>query len=60
MVELRQESDLLKLDVMPQATVKDLALLRLRADLPRYAPDGPAGFGLTAGAGAASGEAEDD
>lgn len=45
---------------MPQATVKDLALLRLRADLPRYAPDGPAGFGLTAGAGAASGEAEDD
>lgn len=33
-------------DVMLEAKAKDLALLRLRADLPRYAPDVAARFGL--------------
>ncbi|TCM53162.1 hypothetical protein C8J36_107124 [Rhizobium sp. PP-F2F-G48] len=32
---------------MPEATAKDLALLRLRPDLLRYAPDVAARFGLT-------------
>lgn len=41
----------LEFDVMLEAKVKDLALMRLRADLPRYAPDVAARFGLTDAAG---------
>jgi UV DNA damage endonuclease len=37
----------LEFDVMLEAKVKDLALIRLRPDLVRYAPDVAAGFGLT-------------
>jgi UV DNA damage endonuclease len=37
-------------DVMLEAKVKDLALLRLRADLARYAPDLAPRFGIEAGA----------
>jgi UV DNA damage endonuclease len=33
-------------DVMLEAKMKDLALLRLRRDLPRYAPDVALRFGL--------------
>ena len=42
----------LVLDVMLQAKVKDLALLRLRRDLPRYAPDQALQFGPEPVAGA--------
>ena len=38
----------LTFDVMLEAKAKDLALLRLRRDLPRYAPDQAARFGLGA------------
>ena len=38
-------------DVMLEAKAKDLALLRLRRDLPAYAPDVAARFGLTAESG---------
>ena len=38
----------LKFDVMLEAKVKDLALVRLRADLLRYAPEIAARFGLVA------------
>ena len=38
----------LDFDVMLEAKVKDLALIRLRPDLLRYAPDVAAGFGLSA------------
>lgn len=37
----------LEFDVMLEAKAKDLALLRLRLDLLKYAPDVAAGFGLT-------------
>jgi UV DNA damage endonuclease len=40
--------DGLKFDVMLEAKVKDLALIRLRPDLLRYAPDVAARFGLSA------------
>jgi len=43
-------------DVMLEAKAKDLALLRLRRDIPRYAPEEAERFGLTAGAWAAEGE----
>ena len=36
----------LEFDVMLEAKAKDLALLRLRADLLRYAPDTAARFGI--------------
>ena len=36
-------------DVMLECKLKDVALLRLRADLPRYAPDVAARFGLEGG-----------
>jgi UV DNA damage endonuclease len=42
---LRQVEGLV-FDVMLEAKVKDLALLRLRRDLPRYAPDQAPRFGL--------------
>ena len=48
----------LDFDVMLEAKVKDLALIRLRPDLLRYAPDVAADFGLTA-AETALFEAED-
>jgi UV DNA damage endonuclease len=38
----------LDFDVMLEAKVKDLALIRLRPDLLRYAPDVAARFGLSA------------
>ncbi|WP_062209947.1 UV DNA damage repair endonuclease UvsE [Aureimonas sp. AU12] len=38
----------LEFDVMLEAKAKDLALLRLRSDLPRYAPDVAARFGFKA------------
>ena len=43
---------------MLEAKVKDLALIRLRPDMLRYAPDVAAGFGLSAEV-AARFEAED-
>jgi len=43
----------LEFDVMLEAKAKDLALLRLRPDLLRYAPDVAARFGLQAEAAAA-------
>ena len=43
---MRQAGDL-AFDVMLEAKVKDLALMRLRLDLLRYAPDVAAQFGLT-------------
>ena len=49
----------LDFDVMLEAKAKDLALLRLRPDLPRYAPDVAARFGLEAGDAAAL-DAEED
>jgi UV DNA damage endonuclease len=39
--------DGLEFDVMLEAKVKDLALIRLRPDLLRYAPDVAARFGLS-------------
>jgi UV DNA damage endonuclease len=44
---MRQMADL-RFDVMLEAKAKDLALIRLRKDLLRYAPDVAARFGLTA------------
>ncbi len=44
----RTHSDLV-FDVMLEAKAKDLALLRLRQDLARYAPDVAVRFGITAG-----------
>lgn len=44
---LRMVSDAPEFDVMLEAKAKDLALLRLRRDLPRYAPDVAARFGLS-------------
>ena len=49
----------LDFDVMLEAKAKDLALLRLRPDLLRYAPDVAARFGLKPGQAAAL-EAEED
>jgi UV DNA damage endonuclease len=43
---MRQMADL-DFDVMLEAKAKDLALIRLRKDLLRYAPDVAARFGLT-------------
>ncbi len=40
-------ADGLEFDVMLEAKVKDLALVRLRPDLLRYAPDVAARFGLS-------------
>lgn len=40
------EGDTPAFDIMIEAKAKDLALLRLRRDLPRYAPDVAARFGL--------------
>lgn len=47
---LRAAPDLVA-DVMLEAKAKDLALLRLRRDLPRYAPDVAARFGLAPAVG---------
>ena len=44
---MRSVSDLREFDVMLEAKAKDLALLRLRQDLLRYAPDVAARFGLS-------------
>jgi UV DNA damage endonuclease len=44
-----REANGLDFDVMLEAKAKDLALLRLRADLLRFAPDVAARFGLSAG-----------
>lgn len=44
-----READGLLFDIMLEAKVKDLALLRLRADLVDYAPDVAARFGLQGG-----------
>ncbi len=49
----------LRFDVMLEAKVKDLALLRLRRDLQRYAPDVAARFGLAPLDGAAEPEADE-
>ncbi len=46
----------LDFDVMLEAKAKDLALLRLRADLARYAPDVAARFGIDGGEAAAGTE----
>ena len=45
-------SDVKPFDVMLEAKMKDLALVRLRKDLARYAPDVAAMFGLEAAEGA--------
>ena len=44
---MRSMSDLRDFDVMLEAKAKDLALIRLRHDLLRYAPDVAARFGLS-------------
>ena len=49
----------LEFDVMLEAKTKDLSLLKLRADLFRYAPDVAARFGIRAGDGAGLAESED-
>ena len=54
---MREAKDL-AFDVMLEAKVKDMALIRLRPDMLRYAPDVAAQFGLTAAVKAAL-EAED-
>ena len=41
-------AEALEFDVMLESKAKDLALIRLRQDMPRYAPDVAARFGLTA------------
>ena len=41
-------ADGLEYDVMLESKAKDLALIRLRPDMLRYAPDAAARFGLTA------------
>ena len=46
---MRQMVDL-EFDVMLEAKAKDLALIRLRQDLLRYAPDVAGRFGLTSAA----------
>jgi UV DNA damage endonuclease len=43
-----RQAEGLAFDVMLEAKAKDLALLRLRSDLPRFAPDVAARFGLSA------------
>ncbi|WP_211657935.1 hypothetical protein [Paracoccus subflavus] len=43
-----REAGNLDFDVMLEAKTKDLALMRLRSDLPRYAPDVGLRFGLRA------------
>jgi UV DNA damage endonuclease len=48
----------LEFDVMLEAKAKDLALLRLRQDLLRYAPDVAARFGLANGTAVADEELE--
>ena len=48
----------LTFDVMLEAKAKDLALLRLRRDLPRYAPDQAPRFGLEPAAPAGAEETE--
>jgi UV DNA damage endonuclease len=48
----------LEFDVMLEAKVKDLALIRLRADLLRYAPDIASRFGLSGEMAAEANEAE--
>jgi UV DNA damage endonuclease len=45
-------------DVMLEAKAKDLALLRLRRDLPRYAPDVAARFGIAPAASEISSDAD--
>jgi UV DNA damage endonuclease len=49
-VTFMRQTEGLDFDVMLEAKVKDLALLRLRLDLLRYAPDIAAHFGLAADA----------
>ena len=49
----------LTFDVMLEAKAKDLALLRLRRDLPRYAPDQAPRFGLDPAAAGAADEREE-
>ena len=49
----------LTFDVMLEAKAKDLALLRLRRDLPRYAPDQAPRFGLEPAATAGAEETEE-
>jgi UV DNA damage endonuclease len=48
-ITFMREAEGLDFDVMLEAKSKDLALTRLRADLPRYAPDVAVRFGLSAG-----------
>lgn len=58
-----REAEGLDFDVMLEAKTKDLSLLRLRSDLPRYAPDVAARFGLDASDAALAGDplmAEED
>jgi UV DNA damage endonuclease len=45
---MRMAAGMPDFDVMIEAKAKDVALLRLRRDLPRYAPDVAARFGLAA------------
>jgi UV DNA damage endonuclease len=48
-IAFMREANGLDFDVMLEAKAKDLALLRIRADLLRFAPDVAARFGLSAG-----------
>ncbi|HEX6290343.1 MAG TPA: UV DNA damage repair endonuclease UvsE [Herpetosiphonaceae bacterium] len=48
LISFMRMADDLEFDVMLEAKSKDLALLRIRRDLPRYAPDVAARFGLEA------------
>ena len=51
---MRSAQGMGEFDVMLEAKAKDLALLRLRQDLLRYAPDVAARFGLGDDAGVSS------
>jgi UV DNA damage endonuclease len=47
-IRFMRDAEGLVFDVMLESKAKDLALLKLRPDLLRYAPDVAARFGLTA------------
>jgi UV DNA damage endonuclease len=48
-ISFMREMSAFEFDVMLEAKAKDLALLRLRKDLVRYAPDIAARFGISSG-----------
>ena len=54
-----RQTEGLEFDVMLEAKAKDLALLRVRRDIPQYAPDQAGRFGLSADAAPPADEAEE-